>query len=50
MFIVLGFSVEQMGRLCEEFVIYGVVDGRINIVGLIEKDIFYVVNVIIYVL
>lgn len=49
MFTVLGFSAEQMGRLREEFAIYGVVDGRINIAGLTEKDIPYVANAIIHV-
>lgn len=37
MFTVLGFSAEQMGRLREEFAIYGVADGRINIAGLTER-------------
>ncbi|GHX58635.1 amino acid biosynthesis aminotransferase [Vibrio cholerae] len=49
MFTVLGFSAEQMGRLSEEFAIYGVADGRINIAGLTEKDIPYVANAIIHV-
>ncbi len=49
MFTVLGFSAEQMGRLREEFAIYGVADGRINIAGLTEKDIPYVANTIIHV-
>ncbi|EGR2122215.1 amino acid aminotransferase [Vibrio cholerae] len=48
MFTVLGFSAEQMGRLREEFAIYGVADGRINIAGLTEKDIPYVANAIIH--
>lgn len=48
MFTVLGFSAEQMGRLREEFAIYGVADGRINIAGLTEKDIHYVANAIIH--
>lgn len=48
MFTVLGFSAEQMGRLREEFAIYGVGDGRINIAGLTEKDIPYVANAIIH--
>ncbi len=47
MFTVLGFSAEQMGRLREEFAIYGVADG--NIAGLTEKDIPYVANAIIHV-
>ncbi|ENM5745706.1 aspartate/tyrosine/aromatic aminotransferase [Vibrio mimicus] len=49
MFTVLGFSAEQMSRLREEFAIYGVADGRINIAGLTEKDIPYVANSIIQV-
>ncbi|CAM3617967.1 amino acid aminotransferase [Vibrio cholerae] len=49
MFTVLGFSAEQMGRLREEFAIYGVADGRTNIAGLTEKDIPYVANAIIHV-
>ncbi|EGQ8141482.1 aromatic amino acid transaminase [Vibrio cholerae] len=49
MFTVLGFSADQMGRLREEFAIYGVADGRINIAGLTEKDIPYVANAIIHV-
>ncbi|ENM5890799.1 aspartate/tyrosine/aromatic aminotransferase [Vibrio mimicus] len=49
MFTVLGFSAEQMCRLREEFAIYGVADGRINIAGLTEKDIPYVANSIIQV-
>ncbi|HFG1573876.1 aromatic amino acid transaminase [Vibrio cholerae] len=49
MFTVLGFSAEQMGRLREEFAIYGIADGRINIAGLTEKDIPYVANAIIHV-
>lgn len=49
MFTVLGLSAEQMGRLREEFAIYGVADGRINIAGLTEKDIPYVANAIIHV-
>lgn len=49
MFTVLGFSAEQMERLREEFAIYGVADGRINIAGLTEKDIPYVANAIIQV-
>ncbi|ENM3889581.1 aspartate/tyrosine/aromatic aminotransferase [Vibrio cholerae] len=49
MFTVLGFSAEQMRRLREEFAIYGVADGRINIAGLTEKDIPYVANAIIHV-
>lgn len=46
MFTVLGFSSEQMVQLREEYGIYGVGDGRINIAGLQEKDIQYVANAI----
>ncbi|MDN3680726.1 amino acid aminotransferase [Vibrio tapetis subsp. quintayensis] len=46
MFTVLGFSSEQMTRLREEYGIYGVGDGRINIAGLSENDIPYVANAI----
>lgn len=49
MFTVLGLSAEQMGRLRDEFAIYGVADGRINIAGLTEKDISYVAQAIIQV-
>ncbi|MEH0688270.1 aspartate/tyrosine/aromatic aminotransferase [Vibrio cholerae] len=47
MFTVLGFSQEQMTQLREEYGIYGVGDGRINIAGLTEKDIPYVANAIV---
>ena len=47
MFTVLGFSPEQMGTLREEYGIYGVGDGRINIAGLTEKDIPYVADAIV---
>ncbi|MFV0576359.1 MAG: aromatic amino acid transaminase [Vibrio sp.] len=46
MFTVLGFSPEQMTQLREQYGIYGVADGRINIAGLQEKDIQYVANAI----
>ncbi|MBA5763953.1 aspartate/tyrosine/aromatic aminotransferase [Vibrio sp. 404] len=46
MFTVLGFSQQQMSRLREEFGIYGVGDGRINIAGLTEGDISYVADAI----
>ncbi len=46
MFTVLGFSSEQMQHLREQYGIYGVADGRINIAGLQEKDIAYVANAI----
>ncbi|NAW70359.1 aminotransferase class I/II-fold pyridoxal phosphate-dependent enzyme [Vibrio sp. V27_P1S3P104] len=47
MFTVLGFSAAQMHRLREEFAIYGVADGRINIAGLTEQDIPYVAEAIV---
>ncbi|KGY11662.1 aromatic amino acid aminotransferase [Vibrio tubiashii] len=47
MFTVLGFSQDQMTQLREEYGIYGVGDGRINIAGLTEKDIPYVAEAII---
>lgn len=47
MFTVLGFSQEQMTRLREEFGIYGVGDGRINIAGLTENHIPYVAEAIV---
>ncbi|WP_105901567.1 amino acid aminotransferase [Vibrio gangliei] len=46
MFTVLGFSSEKMTQLREEYGIYGVGDGRINIAGLQETDIQYVANAI----
>ncbi|KII75936.1 aromatic amino acid transaminase [Vibrio renipiscarius] len=46
MFTVLGFSQGQMSQLREEYGIYGVGDGRINIAGLTEKDIPYVAEAI----
>lgn len=49
MFTVLGFSQEQMSQLRDEYGIYGVGDGRINIAGLTEKDIPYVANAIVQV-
>ncbi|MCG9726936.1 amino acid aminotransferase [Vibrio brasiliensis] len=47
MFTVLGFSQDQMMQLREEYGIYGVGDGRINIAGLTEKDIPYVAEAIV---
>ncbi|OAJ95850.1 amino acid aminotransferase [Vibrio bivalvicida] len=47
MFTVLGFSQDQMTQLREEYGIYGVGDGRINIAGLTEKDIPYVAEAIV---
>ena len=47
MFSVLGLTPEQMSRLREEFAIYGVTDGRINIAGLTEDAIPYVADSII---
>jgi aspartate aminotransferase len=46
MFTVLGFSESQMIQLREQFGVYGVGDGRINIAGLKESDILYVANAI----
>jgi aspartate aminotransferase len=47
MFTVLGFTQDQMSQLREEYGIYGVGDGRINIAGLTEKDIPYVAEAIV---
>ncbi|WP_171339386.1 aromatic amino acid transaminase [Vibrio coralliilyticus] len=47
MFTVLGFTQDQMTQLREEYGIYGVGDGRINIAGLTEKDIPYVADAIV---
>ncbi|MEZ8824346.1 aromatic amino acid transaminase [Vibrio amylolyticus] len=46
MFTVLGFSADQMSTLREQYGIYGVGDGRINIAGLSEQHISYVANAI----
>ncbi|UTZ29022.1 aspartate/tyrosine/aromatic aminotransferase [Vibrio campbellii] len=46
MFTVLGFSENQMARLREDYGIYGVGDGRINIAGLTETHIPYVADAI----
>lgn len=46
MFTVLGFSDKQMLQLRQDYGIYGVDDGRINIAGLQEKDIEYVASAI----
>ncbi|EGR3135171.1 aspartate/tyrosine/aromatic aminotransferase [Vibrio parahaemolyticus] len=46
MFTVLGFSENQMAQLCEDYGIYGVGDGRINIAGLTETHIPYVADAI----
>ena len=46
MFTLLGFTCEQMITLREEYGIYGVDDGRINIAGLAEQQIPYVANAI----
>jgi len=46
MFTLIGFSAEKMIRLREEYGIYGVEDGRINIAGLAEQQIPYVANAI----
>lgn len=47
MFTVLGFTPEQMGMLRDEYGIYGVGDGRINIAGLTEAHIPYVADAIV---
>lgn len=47
MFTVLGFTAEQMTQLREQYGIYGVGDGRINIAGLSEKHIPYVAEAIV---
>ncbi|MCK6263629.1 aspartate/tyrosine/aromatic aminotransferase [Vibrio sp. ZSDE26] len=46
MFTVLGFSADQMATLREQYGIYGVGDGRINIAGLSENHIAYVASAI----
>lgn len=46
MFTVLGFSENQMAQLLEDYGIYGVGDGRINIAGLTETHIPYVADAI----
>ncbi|MGR5351252.1 aromatic amino acid transaminase [Vibrio alfacsensis] len=46
MFTVLGFSENQMTQLREDYAIYGVGDGRINIAGLTETHIPYVADAI----
>ena len=46
MFTMLGLTPDQMVRLREEFAIYALVDGRINVAGLTEKDIPYVADAI----
>ncbi|WP_025540182.1 amino acid aminotransferase [Vibrio parahaemolyticus] len=46
MFTVLGFSENQMAQLREDYGIYGVSDGRINIAGLTETHIPYVADAI----
>lgn len=46
MFSVLGFNPQQMQKLRDDFGIYAVNDGRINIAGLQQKDIDYVAHAI----
>ncbi|WP_319534101.1 amino acid aminotransferase [uncultured Vibrio sp.] len=46
MFTVLGFTEKQMAHLREDYGIYGVGDGRINIAGLTETHIPYVADAI----
>ncbi|CAH0536910.1 aromatic amino acid transaminase [Vibrio marisflavi] len=47
MFSVLGFTENQMTQLRENYGVYGVGDGRINIAGLTENHIPYVANAIV---
>ncbi|MGF1682838.1 aromatic amino acid transaminase [Photobacterium minamisatsumaniensis] len=47
MFSVTGLTPEQIGRLRDEFAIYAVGDGRINIAGLQEQHIDYLANALI---
>ncbi|MGF1727323.1 aromatic amino acid transaminase [Photobacterium nomapromontoriensis] len=47
MFSVTGLSPEQVSRLREEFAIYAVGDGRINIAGLQEQQIHYLANALL---
>ncbi|PNQ67419.1 aromatic amino acid aminotransferase [Vibrio agarivorans] len=46
MFSVIGFSQAQMTQLQQQFGVYGVGDGRVNIAGLTETAIPYVANAI----
>ncbi|WP_036828246.1 aminotransferase class I/II-fold pyridoxal phosphate-dependent enzyme, partial [Photobacterium sanctipauli] len=47
MFSVTGLSPEQIGRLRDEFAIYAVGDGRINIAGLQEQQIDHLAKALI---
>ncbi|GHA40587.1 aromatic amino acid transaminase [Photobacterium aphoticum] len=47
MFSVTGLSPEQIGRLRDEFAIYAVGDGRINIAGLQEQQLDYLANALL---
>ncbi|GAL03268.1 aspartate aminotransferase [Photobacterium aphoticum] len=47
MFSVTGLSLEQIGRLRDEFAIYAVGDGRINIAGLQEQQLDYLANALL---
>ncbi|OZS42662.1 amino acid aminotransferase [Photobacterium sanguinicancri] len=47
MFSVTGLSPEQIGRLRDEFAIYAVADGRVNIAGLQEQKIDYLANALV---
>ncbi|MGF1701823.1 aspartate/tyrosine/aromatic aminotransferase [Photobacterium makurazakiensis] len=47
MFSVTGLTPEQIGRLRDEFAIYAVGDGRINIAGLQEQHIDYLANALV---
>ncbi|MGF1690753.1 aromatic amino acid transaminase [Photobacterium kagoshimensis] len=47
MFSVTGLSPEQVGRLRDEFAVYAVADGRVNIAGLQEQKIDYLANALV---
>ncbi|MCW8329919.1 aspartate/tyrosine/aromatic aminotransferase [Photobacterium sp. SDRW27] len=47
MFSVTGLSPEQVGRLRDEFAIYAVGDGRINIAGLQEQQLDYLATALL---
>ncbi|MGR5146995.1 aromatic amino acid transaminase [Photobacterium alginatilyticum] len=47
MFSVTGLSPEQVGRLRDEFAIYAVGDGRINVAGMQEQQLDYLANALV---
>ncbi|MGF1784826.1 aspartate/tyrosine/aromatic aminotransferase [Photobacterium swingsii] len=47
MFSVTGLSPEQIGRLRDEFAVYAVADGRVNIAGLQEQKIDYLAHALV---